>query len=65
MDNVFEEIETDEKAPEALKKSLLSEVDLIRTAMEVVTLFLPSVFGVLGSAFTANIPPPANQQETQ
>ncbi len=65
MNNVFEEIETDEKAPAALKESLLSEVDLIRTVMEVVTLFLPSVFDVLGSAFTSNTPLSANQQETQ
>jgi hypothetical protein len=63
MENVFEEIETDDKAPEALKESLLSEVDLIRTTMEVVTLFIPSIFDVLGSIFTANKPLPTNHKQ--
>jgi hypothetical protein len=63
MENVFEEIETDDKAPESLKESILSEVDTIRATMQVVTLFGPSIFDVLGSIFAANKPLPTTHKQ--
>ncbi len=55
MPNSFQNIENiEDKAPESLKEALVSEIDTMRSSMEVVVLFLPSVFNVIGALFGAN-----------
>ena len=48
MPNPFLDIDSDIKAPETLKKSLVSEIDIIRNTMELVTLYVGHFFGAAG-----------------
>jgi hypothetical protein len=41
----------EEKAPESLKKALTSEIDTIRSTMEVVNLYVSNFFGAAGAVF--------------
>lgn len=57
--NVFKEIEPDDKVPEYLKKALVSEIDVIRDTMSIVTLFTSHFFDATLMAFSA----PGDRQE--
>ena len=61
MSNPFLDIDSDAKAPEALKKALVSEIDTIRSTMELVTLYVGHFFSVAGEIFSDN-PPPSNNE---
>lgn len=49
--NVFKEIEPNEDAPENLRKALVSEIDLMRDSMSVVSLFTSHFFDIALMAF--------------
>lgn len=51
--NVFKEIESDVDAPETLRKAIVSEIDLMRDSMSVVTLFTSHFFNTVLMAFSS------------
>ncbi len=61
MPNPFLDIDSDAKAPETIKKALVSEIDTIRSTMELVTLYVGHFFGAVGEMFSDNPPPPNNE----
>lgn len=56
MNEVFFDIDPDDKVPESLKRALVSEIDTVRNTLELVTLFVGHFFNVVGSAATMNNP---------
>jgi hypothetical protein len=44
QNDVFKDLEPDDRVPEYLKKALVSEIDFIRDTMSVVTLFTSHFF---------------------
>ncbi|MDF7816378.1 hypothetical protein P1X15_02190 [Runella sp. MFBS21] len=56
MNEVFFDIDPDDKVPESLKRALVSEIDTVRNTLELVTLFVGHFFNVAGSAATMNNP---------
>ncbi len=42
--SIFEKLQTDEKVPEYLKEALISEIDMIRDTMDIVSLFTETLF---------------------
>lgn len=51
--NVFKEIEPDADAPENLRKALVSEIDLMRDSMSVISLFTSHFFDTALMAFAS------------
>lgn len=51
--NVFKEIGPDEDAPENLRKALVSEIDLMRDSMSVISLFTSHFFDTALMAFAS------------
>lgn len=60
MPNPFLDIDPDEKAPERLKKSLTSEIDIIRNSIEIVRLYVDFFFPAIGA-----IASPSSSQPSQ
>lgn len=54
MNNPFEELESEDKVPERLKKALVSEIDTIRDTMELVTLYVGHFFNAAGTIVNQN-----------
>jgi hypothetical protein len=51
--NVFKEIEPDEEIPETLRKALVSEIDMMRDSMSVISLFTSHFFDTALMAFAS------------
>ena len=58
MANPFLNLDPEDKAPETLKKAIVSEIDTIRSTMELVTLYVGHFFGAMGKVFSESSPPP-------
>jgi hypothetical protein len=52
-DSIFKELESDEQAPEYLKRALISEVDTIRDSMQLVTHFTEHFLSALTICISA------------
>lgn len=65
MANPFLELDSEDKAPETLKKALVSEINTIRGTTELVTLYVDHFFGAMGKVFSEfSIPTIDNTQKT-
>lgn len=51
--NVFKELMPDEDAPESLRRALVSEIDLMRDSMSVVSLFTSHFFDTVLMTFAS------------
>ena len=49
MSNPFLQIDSEESVPEGLKKSLTSEIDIIRNSIEIVRLYVDFFFPAIGA----------------
>lgn len=49
IENVFKQLESDDSCPAHLKTEIISEIDLIRNALQVVELYAGDLFGVLSA----------------
>lgn len=58
--NPFKLIDSEGKAPESLKKALVSEIDTIRNASTLVDLFIGNFINTLSASFVGN-----NNEEQQ
>ena len=47
IENVFKQLESEDSCPAHLKKEIISDIDLIRNALQVVELYAGDLFGVL------------------
>jgi hypothetical protein len=63
MNNAFFNIDPDDKVPESLKKTLVSEIDTVRNAMELITLYVGNFFSTAGVMTTPELPKSKNNQE--
>lgn len=45
--SIFDLIQSDEQVPEHLKEALVSEIDMIRDTMEVISLFTETLFSTI------------------
>jgi hypothetical protein len=66
MSNTFQEIDTDEdgKAPEHLKKEIMSEVDSIRNGMAVMLLYVGHFFSTAFAAISSDNSPKSNKSDS-
>lgn len=63
MNNAFFNIDPDDKVPESLKKTLVSEIDTIRNTMELITLYVGIFFYAAGAVTAPVFPEPKSNQE--
>lgn len=53
IESVFKQLEPEESCPAHLKTEIISEIDLIRNALQVVELYAGDLFGVLSALTNA------------
>jgi hypothetical protein len=65
MTNPFLDFDSEDKAPESLKRAIFSEINTIKCTMELVTLYVGHFFGTMGKVLSNSSPNIDDKQTTE